>query len=63
MSEGTSRPEQPNHDGWFGVALLAVIVGIEFAFPAWSTAQIYALAVAGAFFGAIIAWRTIRARA
>lgn len=63
MSKGTLKSEQPNRNGWFGVALLAAIIGIELAFPPWSTAQISALAVAGAFFGAIIAWRTIRARA
>lgn len=44
--------------GWFALALLAVIVGIEFAFENGSAAQMYALAGAVVFFGSIIAWRT-----
>lgn len=44
--------------GWFALALLAVIVGIEFAFESGSAAQMVALAGAVVFFGSIIAWRT-----
>lgn len=50
------------HTGWFALALLAALVGIEFAFPAWSRAQMYALGIAIVFFGSITAWRRIRHR-
>ena len=46
--------------GAAALALLAVIIGIEFTFPNGSSAQMYALAVAVVFFGSIIAWRTFR---
>jgi hypothetical protein len=44
--------------GWYALALLGVIVAIEFAFERGSTAQMVALAGAVVFFGSIIAWRT-----
>jgi Sec-independent protein secretion pathway component TatC len=47
-------------EGWFTFALLAVIIGIELAFPSWSKAQLIALAVTAVFFGSILAWRTVR---
>ena len=59
MSEDNSNSTRRRiGTGWFALALLAVIVGIEFAFPNGSTAQMGALAVAVAFFGSIIAWRS-----
>ena len=60
MSNGDVDTKPRTNGGWFGVALLAVIIGIEFAFPSWSAAQMYALAAAGVFFGSIIAWRSFR---
>jgi len=59
MSDDNSNSKRSwTQGGWFGLALLAVIVGIELAFPRWSTAQMCALGVAVVFFGSIIAWRT-----
>ncbi len=61
MGVGNSNSNRPRtRKGWFALALLAVIIGIEFAFPNGSTAQMCALAVAVVFFGSIIAWRTFR---
>lgn len=59
MAESNSNHTRPRaHNGWFGLALLAVIIGIEFSFPNWSTAQMCALAGAVVVFGSIIAWRS-----
>ena len=61
MSEGNSNANRPpTRSGWFALALLAVIIGIEFIFPNGSAAQMYALGVAIVFFGSIIARRSFR---
>lgn len=60
MEDPTTVPNNQArmYNACFSVALLIVIIGIELAFPSWSTAQMYALGVAAIVFGSIIAWRT-----
>ncbi len=61
MSKGNVDTASPRTPGaWFTIVLLAVIVGIELAFPSWSAAQMAALGVAAVFFGAILAWCRFR---
>jgi hypothetical protein len=61
MNEEDPHSDRPwAGNGWFALALLAVLIGIEFIFTNGSKEQIYAIAGAVLFFGAIIAWRTYR---
>jgi hypothetical protein len=62
MTQPSSTGLRAYRSAWFTVALLAAIIAIELAFPAWSRAQLVAVGLTGAIFGGILAWQAWRTR-
>jgi hypothetical protein len=60
MTQPSSTGLRTYRSAWFTVTLLAAIIAIELAFPAWSRAQLVAVGVTGAIFGSILAWQAWR---